>query len=84
MLAPIAVSVAYAVLGPSARGAPFAIAILLGLAYGASIGSIAAPVGTPTNLIVIGYLEDQFGAPIADISLAAGYLRDSVVRCCAK
>ncbi|MCH7982312.1 MAG: anion permease, partial [Proteobacteria bacterium] len=61
MLAPIAVSVVYAILGPSARGAPFMIAVLLGLAYGASIGGLATPVGTPTNLIVIGYLENEFG-----------------------
>ena len=61
MLAPIAVSVAYAILGPAARGAPLTISILLGLAYGASIGGIATPVGTPTNLIVIGYLEEQVG-----------------------
>jgi len=61
MLAPIAVSVAYAILGPEARSAPFTIAILLALAYGASIGGIATPVGTPTNLIVIGYLENEMG-----------------------
>lgn len=65
MLAPIAVSVAYAILGPAARGAPLTIGILLGLAYGASIGGIATPVGTPTNLIVIGYLENEM-----DISLS--------------
>lgn len=65
MLAPIAVSVAYAILGPAARGAPLTIAILLGLAYGASIGGIATPVGTPTNLIVIGYLEQQVGVTIS-------------------
>ena len=65
MLAPIAVSVAYAILGPEARGAPLTIAILLGLAYGASIGGIATPIGTPTNLIVIGYLENDIGISIS-------------------
>ena len=65
MLAPIAVSVAYAIVGPGARGAPFTVAILLGLAYGASIGGIATPVGTPTNLIVIGYLENEAGVFIS-------------------
>lgn len=65
MLAPIAVSVAYAILGPEARGAPLTIAILLGLAYGASIGGIATPIGTPTNLIVIGYLENEVGISIS-------------------
>ncbi|MEO0998722.1 MAG: SLC13 family permease, partial [Pseudomonadota bacterium] len=64
MLAPIAVSVAYAILGERARGAPLTISILLGLAYGASIGGIATPVGTPTNLIVIGYLDSQAGVSL--------------------
>ncbi len=65
MLAPIAVSVAYAIVGRDARGAPLTIAILLGLAYGASIGGIATPVGTPTNLIIIAYLEEQIGIQIS-------------------
>ena len=64
MLMPIAVSVAYAILGPDAARAPFTVAILLGLAYGCSIGGIATPVGTPTNLIVIGYLENEVGVSI--------------------
>lgn len=64
MLMPIAVSVAYAILGPGAGRAPFTVAILLGVAYGASIGGIATPVGTPTNLIVIGYLENEVGVSI--------------------
>ncbi|MFT5233525.1 MAG: sodium-dependent dicarboxylate transporter 2/3/5 [Candidatus Krumholzibacteriia bacterium] len=64
MLTPIAVSVSYAILGPSARNAPLTIAILLGLAYGSSIGGLATPIGTPTNLIVLGYLENEFGITI--------------------
>ncbi|MDG2243453.1 MAG: SLC13 family permease [Rhodospirillaceae bacterium] len=59
MLIPIAVSVSYAVLGEKAFRAPFTIALLLGVAYGASIGGLGTPVGTPTNLIVIGYLERE-------------------------
>lgn len=65
MLAPIAVSVAHAILGGGRKGAPLTIAILLGLAYGASIGGIATPVGTPTNLIVMGYLESELGISIS-------------------
>lgn len=65
MLAPIAVSVARATLGADARGAPFTLALLLGLAYGASIGGLGTPVGTPTNLIVMGYLEQSAGIRIS-------------------
>lgn len=65
MLLPIAVSVARAVLGGDNLKAPFALALLLGLAYGASIGGLGTPVGTPTNLIVIGYLAEQTGKEIA-------------------
>ena len=64
MLAPIAVSVARSVLGDD-MDAPFATAILLAIPYGASIGGLGTPVGTPTNLIVMGYLEDEFGLSIS-------------------
>ncbi len=63
MLAPIALSVARSVLGDD-MDAPFTLAILLAIPYGASIGGLGTPVGTPTNLIVISYLEDQFGLSI--------------------
>jgi len=33
--------------------------ILLGIAYASSIGGIATPVGTPPNLIALGFLESQ-------------------------
>jgi sodium-dependent dicarboxylate transporter 2/3/5 len=33
--------------------------ILLGIAYASSIGGIATPVGTPPNLIALGFLENQ-------------------------
>jgi sodium-dependent dicarboxylate transporter 2/3/5 len=59
MLMPIAYSVATAVVGDKVRGAPFTIAVLLAVAYGASIGGLGTLVGTPTNLIISGYLEEQ-------------------------
>lgn len=61
--------------GPSARGS----AMLLMVAYGASIGGMATLIGTPPNLLVAGYLERLagvkvgfvgwllFGAPIAGV-----------------
>ena len=40
------------------------IRYLLAVAYGASIGGIVTPIGTPPNLILLGFLEDwQFSAP---------------------
>ncbi|MEM6683653.1 MAG: DASS family sodium-coupled anion symporter [Pseudomonadota bacterium] len=65
MLLPIAISVAQSVLGKDSLSAPFTLALLLGLAYGASIGGLGTPVGTPTNLIVIGYLTEQTGTQIS-------------------
>ncbi len=66
MLTPIAMSVAAAVLGPDkAKGAPFTLALLLGLAYASSIGGLGTPVGTPTNLIIIGFLADLTGREIS-------------------
>ena len=37
----------------------FSIVLLLGIAYAASIGGIATPIGTPPNLILIQILEDE-------------------------
>jgi sodium-dependent dicarboxylate transporter 2/3/5 len=37
-----------------------AIALLLGLAYSASIGGMATLVGTPTNMIFYGYFKNKF------------------------
>ena len=40
------------------------IRYLLAVAYGASIGGIFTPIGTPPNLILLGFLDDwQFPAP---------------------
>lgn len=37
----------------------------LGIAYGASIGGILTPIGTPPNLILLGVMQDMGLAPIA-------------------
>lgn len=60
MLLPIAASVALSLTGGGKAGRPLTVAILLGVAYAASVGGLATPVGTPTNLIVISYLEGQW------------------------
>jgi solute carrier family 13 (sodium-dependent dicarboxylate transporter), member 2/3/5 len=42
----------------------FALALMLGIAYAASIGGIATLIGTPPNLVFIGILKSNFpGAP---------------------
>jgi len=50
------------------RTAPLSVALLLGVAYGASIGGIATLVGTPPNLALVRFFELNF--PGAE---AAGY-----------
>ncbi|MFT7880291.1 MAG: SLC13 family permease [Sulfurimonas sp.] len=35
------------------------VRFLLGMAYGASIGGILTPIGTPPNLILLGFLEEH-------------------------
>ncbi|MEO0400415.1 MAG: SLC13 family permease [Pseudomonadota bacterium] len=60
MMTPIALSVARAITAErSEHGARFRTALLLAVAYACSIGGLATPVGSPTNLIVIGYLAEQ-------------------------
>ena len=65
MMMPIALSVAAAVLGPRKLDAPFTYALLLGIAYACSIGGLGTLVGTPTNLIVVGYLNENAGFDIS-------------------
>jgi sodium-dependent dicarboxylate transporter 2/3/5 len=64
MLMPIALSVAQRLGGEAWRGGALAPALILGIAWACSIGGIGTPVGTPTNLIVIGYTEAEFGRSI--------------------
>jgi sodium-dependent dicarboxylate transporter 2/3/5 len=41
------------------------LALLLGIAYGASIGGVATPVGTPPNLFLLSYLSSELDHPIS-------------------
>ena len=61
MLAPIGMSVAMAISGKIQKNDGLVVGVLLAIAYGASIGGLGTPVGTPTNLIVIGYLQEFSG-----------------------
>jgi len=40
------------------------VRLVLAVAYGASIGGIITPIGTPPNLILLGFFESQALAPI--------------------
>ncbi|WOI54429.1 DASS family sodium-coupled anion symporter [Parvularcula sp. LCG005] len=64
MMMPIALSVSGAVLGKDRLNSPFTYALLLGIAWACSIGGLGTPVGTPTNLIVIRYLNETTGLSI--------------------
>ncbi len=65
MMMPIALSVASTVLGERMTRHPFAIALLLGVAYSASIGGLGTKIGTPPNAFVVGFLEDASGLEIS-------------------
>jgi sodium-dependent dicarboxylate transporter 2/3/5 len=70
MLFPIAMSLALVVaetspqLGEKERH-DFKVALLLGLAYGASIGGVATLVGSPTNAFMAGFMLNEYGQEIA-------------------
>src|ERR687894_230579 len=40
-------------------------AMMLMIAYGASVGGLITPIGSPPNLIGIGFIEDQIGTTIS-------------------
>ncbi len=61
MMVPIALSVA---MSTGDKSGHFSKALLLGICYASSIGGVATPIGTPTNLIAIKWLEENTGATI--------------------
>ena len=71
MMLPIALSVIELVrqrLGPEVapvgRPFPFALNLLLGTAYGASIGGVATKIGTPPNIQMMSFVRDNYGREI--------------------
>ena len=86
MLVPIVLSVAATTTWADVDKRNFTLAALLGTAWAASIGGLGTPVGTPPNLIIIGFLEDQgdqrfsflrwmsIGLPIVMIMIPAAFL----------
>jgi len=43
----------------------FATGLFLCIAFAASIGGLATPIGTPTNLIGLGFIRDQLGITVS-------------------
>lgn len=70
MLLPIVISVV-AVMRENVTGADaasmrnFNVVMLLGIAYGASIGGLATLVGTPPNALLIAYMADNYDLEIS-------------------
>jgi len=44
---------------------PFALCLLLGIAYGASIGGMGTPIGTPPNVLLLSFLESELGRSVS-------------------
>jgi solute carrier family 13 (sodium-dependent dicarboxylate transporter), member 2/3/5 len=43
--------------GPAFAKSPYATALLLMTAFGASVGGVATPIGTATNVVALGYMK---------------------------
>ena len=64
MMLPVAMGVLAASGLAGQRHRSFSIGLLLTVAYGASVGGIMTPVGTPPNLITLGLLDQLAGVRI--------------------
>jgi sodium-dependent dicarboxylate transporter 2/3/5 len=65
MMLPVAVSIA-GIVAPDAEQAGtergnFSIAIILAVAYSATIGGLATLIGTPTNALAVAFMEQTYG-----------------------
>jgi solute carrier family 13 (sodium-dependent dicarboxylate transporter), member 2/3/5 len=49
----------------------FAIAVVLGVAYGCNIGGMATLVGTPPNALLAGFVESEYGQTISFVDWMA-------------
>ena len=71
MMVPIAVSVIPLVSGTSSEAPgyppskdPFALALLLGIAYAASVGGLGTLIGTPPNALLAAFILENYGYSI--------------------
>jgi len=60
MMLPIALSITHLVKDSTPENDGFGKALLLSIAYGASIGGIATLIGTPPNALMAAYLSDSY------------------------
>lgn len=70
MMLPVAQALLLAMVAGDARGAPptYAAALMLIVAYSASVGGLFTPVGTPPNLIGIGLIAQATGERISFVT----------------
>ncbi|MCH7545884.1 MAG: DASS family sodium-coupled anion symporter [Planctomycetes bacterium] len=73
MMLPIALSVTDLVLKDrtDGQGRNFALCLMLGVAYAASIGGVATIIGTPPNVFLIGFIKDQYDIEISFVQWLA-------------
>ncbi|MDP2496419.1 MAG: SLC13 family permease [Candidatus Palauibacterales bacterium] len=73
MMLPIGLSVIHLVERGSGSGDPdvpagaqreFAVALMLGIAYAASIGGVGTIIGTPPNAFMAGYISETYGVEV--------------------
>lgn len=71
MMLPIGISLIALLGGTSAEGGtappdhgPFGLALMLGIAYGCSIGGLGTLIGTPPNALFAGFMESTYGVQI--------------------
>ncbi|MEM1128332.1 MAG: DASS family sodium-coupled anion symporter [Bacteroidota bacterium] len=65
MMLPIGLSVIGLAKGQEASQArAFGTALMLGIAYGCSIGGVGTLVGTPTNAVLAGFMDEAYGFEI--------------------
>lgn len=63
MMLPIAATVSAMVM-TGTEDRRFAVALLLGVAYGANIGGMGTLIGTPPNALFAGYMQEAYGIEI--------------------
>ncbi|MEO1627959.1 MAG: DASS family sodium-coupled anion symporter, partial [Bacteroidota bacterium] len=51
--------------GFTANDENFALSIMLGIAYSANVGGIATIIGTPPNMVMVGFVEQEYGLQIS-------------------
>lgn len=84
MMLPIAMSILALLEQRTGRPAgPMGPCLVLGVAYAASMGGIATPIGSPPNALTLGFLEQREGGGIsfASWTLAAAPLMLAIVVC---